>query len=817
MNAARVLVIVAAALLACTAAEHSAGASGPVSVAANPIVLVVDTSGSMGEDDGSGRIKIDGAKLALLNFLTQVESGTPIGLRTYPRAASSGCNSGTARFPIAPRDATTMAAAVRALEPDGDTPTAEAMKAAAQDLQSAGYTNATMVIVSDGESTCGSPCDAAKSIAASGISLQTITVGFRISSAGQQELKCIADATNGTYVDANDSSGLKDALAKVSRPSLNVELTYPTTVIAEAGSGAEGQVEVTAEITNTAEQTARNVIATMHFDGVSPGLAKPVVALGNLAAAEVRSVTWSFRPTTLLAGQTVSFTVSARADNSLSDAMSPGAVRVDDVAHADQAGPLLRGKTKLAIVGDSYSSGEGADVYIDGTDTELNKCHRSTLTYLMKAFSQPNSSLLACSGAVVNDMFVGNEGNHVAPQLDQLEQLVRTRGVEAVTMTLGGNNVLFSHLAISCLVGNCVSKVYPSFATPWRYKSGADFLDEMLTADLRDAITDVYADINGVVNSESARKARGTVAPILVPAYASPIPLTGRSCLAMLDQLTRGEVSLIGEFVTRLNGLVEAAVISARQRNVPVFFVPTTEDSFQPDHTVCDAHPYARGLTSVNGARIELPVLGGPQGALNAFEKSLNRGKQEVLHPNAQGYAAETNAIIRWTLTPEARVDAEWLKGPDAGNVPSLPIDTSQDQLGELGPRSAPTLQGGTTYPVAVGGFQAGSDVQLFVHSQTLLLTHVTVDSTGSAVARVLIPPSLEAGRHVLELRGAATLGDRSRVVRIPFTIAAKSPPLVLRVAEILGAGAGLIALLAWGAVRLAAGQRQRTPSSSAR
>src|ERR1044072_9910324 len=54
----------------------------------SPVAIVVDTSGAMSESDGSssGRVKIDGAKVALLDFLQQVEPGTQIGLRNYPAA-----------------------------------------------------------------------------------------------------------------------------------------------------------------------------------------------------------------------------------------------------------------------------------------------------------------------------------------------------------------------------------------------------------------------------------------------------------------------------------------------------------------------------------------------------------------------------------------------------------------------------------------------------------------------------------------------------------------------------------------------------------
>jgi hypothetical protein len=793
---------------AASGAAASQPGAGPATVqsagsASNPIVLVVDISGSMGDDDGTGRIKIDGAKLALLNFLQQVEPGTPIGLRTYPDQSGGSCNTGTVRFPIAARDPATMSAVIRSLQPDGDTPTAEAMRAAANELKAAGYTHGTLVIVSDGESTCSSPCDAAQAIAKSGIDLQTITVGFRISPAGQKELQCIANAMNGTYVDASDSAGLKQALARVSRPTLTVRLTYPSKVVAEVAADPQGLVDVTGEITNTANQQARNVVTTMHFDGVSPGLTRPVLYLGNLDPGGSRTVSWSFRPGILLAGSSVAFSVGARADNTLSDGTASGSITVEQVNTATQAGPILRDRHQLAILGDSYSSGEGSDRYIAGTDTSSDGCHRSEFTYLIQAFHQPDSSVIACSGAIINDIYFPNAANNVSSQLDQVEHLQRTRGVDAVVMTLGGNNALFSHLAVSCLLLDCTKAIVTNFSTPWDHVSGQQFIADELNSDLRDSLTDVYTNISGVLNSNEAVKKRGSVAPILVVGYASPIPLTGRSCLGFLDQLTRDETAFIGQFVTSLNGLVEAAVDSARQRNVPVFYVPNTEDAFQPDHTICDAHPYARGLTSFNGAGTDVTSLVIPWTRIAALKQLLNRGKQELLHPNVQGYEAETNAIIRWSLSPAARADAAWLNTGEAAQVPALPISTSNDDLGQLGPGSSPVLQGGTSYPLTVEGFAPDSNVEIIVRSQPLLLAEVRADTAGTVRTRVGLPPTLLGGRHTLELRGEARDEKHSRIVTIPFRIKKATDPVALRAAYYGAGGSALVAVLAWSALGL--------------
>ena len=131
--------------------------------------------------------------------------------------------------------------------PGGDTPTALALRDAVADLQSLGFTDGTIVLVSDGESNCNEdPCDAAKEAAASGFQLTVNTVGFNISDAGKTELQCIANATEGTYTTVDDAAQLGHALAEASRPRLDMTLDYPTGQVPVT----ETDLSITATIVN---------------------------------------------------------------------------------------------------------------------------------------------------------------------------------------------------------------------------------------------------------------------------------------------------------------------------------------------------------------------------------------------------------------------------------------------------------------------------------------------------------------------------------------------------------------------------------------
>jgi Ca-activated chloride channel homolog len=795
------LAALAIALLAHPSLARAAGAPVRVDLNGNPVMLVVDISGSMGEDDGTGRIKIEGAKSALLTFLARVEPGTPIGLRTYPDQSGDSCNNGSSRFTIAPRNPAVMSALVRTLQANGDTPTAEALRAAAAEIRATGAEQGTLVLLSDGESTCANPCEAARAIEQSGISIRAITIGFRISPQGRKELKCIADATGGAYIDIDDGSGLAGAFDLISRPSLSIALDYPAQVVAEVGSDPSNRVPIAATITNKSERLARNVVARLRFDSKAPGVSQPVLALGNLAAGEGRTVQWSFRASVSLAGSTVRFTVLARAANGLSDAQARGSIAVQDQNSALFAGPLLRDRKKLAILGDSYSSGEGAGAYLPGTDTDANACHKSSLTYLMAAFRQPPSSIVACSGAITQDIFFPRE----APaQLDQLSDLVKSRGTDAVALTLGGNDAGFGTIAKSCIVMpvDCRKQIFPSLPYPGTWIASDTFVEQHLDG-LGTALETAYLGINSVVNSESALANRGSAAPILVLAYAFPIPRVSRPCDPMLDKIAPDETEFLVRFAAQVNGVIEAAAQAARRRGAPVFFIPTSEDAFQPDHTVCDRDPYARSLASLDLGPLvgflQASLAGLPQLLADVEEvKQFQRALKELVHPNRQGYRAVTRAVIRWSQSVEADADATFLRTAQPSQLSPPPqVVISNDDLGQLTPGGTPVLQGGTSYPLTEDGFAPNSPVEIMIHSEPRVLAQVSATASGRISTRVAVPPEIDSGRHLIEVRGVDRDG-RPRLIRIPVKAQGRRWPLQIRVLALASAAVGVLALAAW-------------------
>jgi Ca-activated chloride channel family protein len=103
-------------------------------------------------------------------------------------------------------------AKVDALAGKGRTPIGRSLLKAPSDLGSSG--RRTVVLISDGGDNCAPPppCRAAAQVAKRGVNLSISVVGLQVNPRVRRQLKCIADAGGGTYVDAGDPEALRREL-----------------------------------------------------------------------------------------------------------------------------------------------------------------------------------------------------------------------------------------------------------------------------------------------------------------------------------------------------------------------------------------------------------------------------------------------------------------------------------------------------------------------------------------------------------------------------------------------------------------------------
>ena len=186
-------------------------------------MLVFDASGSMGGSVGLGVAtpvtRIDKVRSALAEVLPSATRFRRVGLITYGPGPYQQCNVKLDLEPT-PNAAELIMRAVNALTPAGRTPLTSAVAQAA-DVLDFRHRPSLIVVVTDGEETCGgSPCDLGKQLHAAAEQLTIHVIGYRpkgFSWTGEQSLvdaKCLADQNGGLYIAAETEDDLILALEK---------------------------------------------------------------------------------------------------------------------------------------------------------------------------------------------------------------------------------------------------------------------------------------------------------------------------------------------------------------------------------------------------------------------------------------------------------------------------------------------------------------------------------------------------------------------------------------------------------------------------
>jgi len=182
------------------------------------VELIIDDSGSMAQKIGGGK-KIDVAKQVLSGLVQDLPADSIVAVRTYGRRQPSSardCGDMELLIPFGPNTAARVLPGVQALKPNGMTPIAASLDAAAKDFTGMEGQNNIVLLLSDGEEDChGDPCAAAKALHEAGIHLEISVIGLHVTPAEREQLECVANAGGGKYYDAADAKQLKVAASEV--------------------------------------------------------------------------------------------------------------------------------------------------------------------------------------------------------------------------------------------------------------------------------------------------------------------------------------------------------------------------------------------------------------------------------------------------------------------------------------------------------------------------------------------------------------------------------------------------------------------------
>ncbi|MEU3847650.1 VWA domain-containing protein [Micrococcus terreus] len=180
-----------------------------------PVVVVMDYSSSMlqADADEDGTTRLEAAEAATLNLIDKAPDGADLGVVVYGANTVEDCVDIETVQSVAPLKKGDLKKKIEALNAVGETPIGASLLHAADELKDHDGEK-SIILVSDGEENCSQPpaCEAAQDLADRGIDLTVHTIGFKVNDQARDELTCVAEATGGTYVQAENAEELESRL-----------------------------------------------------------------------------------------------------------------------------------------------------------------------------------------------------------------------------------------------------------------------------------------------------------------------------------------------------------------------------------------------------------------------------------------------------------------------------------------------------------------------------------------------------------------------------------------------------------------------------
>ncbi len=207
------------------------------------IEVILDVSGSMAGKI-QGRRKMVLARVAMHNSIRGLDSPAfHVGFRAYgfdssvAKTPEASCPNTVLLNPIGAGQVGSIQRQIDGLQPYGYTPIARSLKLAGVDLGKVKSSKKMIILISDGEETCGGdPIKVAAQLRKMGIDVEIHVVGFDLDKKQAQQMRAIARAGGGKYFDARDAKQLQDALTSVVEVAQNkIEPTWLRTIHPIAG------------------------------------------------------------------------------------------------------------------------------------------------------------------------------------------------------------------------------------------------------------------------------------------------------------------------------------------------------------------------------------------------------------------------------------------------------------------------------------------------------------------------------------------------------------------------------------------------------
>ena len=187
--------------------------------------LILDLSGSMARDIGGGETRMQAAKRVMNDVIDALpeREGVNVGFRIYGHLGDNteagrevSCQSSELVVPIQGVNKAALRDQVAAAQPIGWTPIALSLQRAGGDFEAGEGASNNILLVTDGEETCGGdPCGVAESLATGAANVRTHVVGFALTEDQARLVNCIAERGGGLNLRAASARELSDAIFSV--------------------------------------------------------------------------------------------------------------------------------------------------------------------------------------------------------------------------------------------------------------------------------------------------------------------------------------------------------------------------------------------------------------------------------------------------------------------------------------------------------------------------------------------------------------------------------------------------------------------------
>jgi hypothetical protein len=432
-------------------------------------------------------------------------------------------------------------------------------------------------------------------------------------------------------------------------------------------------------------------------------------------------------------------------------------------------GWLASTKQYLAL-GDSYISGEGALSYREGTDTAINQCHQSLVSYpYLLGIQQTSFASVACSGAKIHNVVTPTpKGNNIhqvkgdpndgtlalvkqshAPGYLLQFDFVAYDNPEAVTVSIGGNDIGFGNILEKCV-------------HPTKYLQ-----DNIETASTCYDTYEDRAEVVQLINSQftrlrdlyaSLRKSSAGVRRVYVIGYPQVAKVGGDCGLNVL--MNAEEVKFAHDLTEYLDSVIKRAADEAGVQYVD------TQHAFD-GYRLCEA---PSGQAAVNGFTISETPTG--QHSFSASYHPNQRGHQLL----ADAIRVQTENLSKAMPDPVAQTN-EIPLDPDLSVLQNVPktsrpvryvkfVNRLSTNILKLGAPVNMTFNSDDSY------IKPGSIYNLVINSQPVNLGNFAADSTGNLSVNSAIPVGMPIGFHTLHLYGSDIFGNPIDLQQVVFVAA---------------------------------------------